>query len=271
MASLPLTRDLIADPANYRLALMIASDAIDVVVRRVAGEEEPITAHIALQQGVDLSSAVEEAIYANPLLPAQLFNRVDIILRPERFQLLDAATAADGDAIEALAQLIHNDAAAPTPIICSINADYALVALIPPQLARFIRRTFDRANILSHLSPLASYFGRQSRQGNCEKLYAVIHGANLDLLAFTPAGLVAANSYRCPDLNDAAYFILALAKSLNFNLESDHIIVAGDSPLRASLLAVLRKFVANALPAIVPADASAVNAPLHLQILPLCE
>lgn len=271
MASLPLTRDLIDDLANYRLALMIAPDAIDVVVRRVAGEAEPITAHIALQQGVDYASAVEEAVYANPLLPAQLFNRVDIILRPERFQLLDATTAADSDAVDALVQLIHDDAAAPAPIVCPVNADYAMLALIPQPLARFIRRTFDQARLLSHLWPLACYFGRQSRQGNCDKLYAVIHGSNLDVLAFTSAGLVAANSYRCPDINDAAYYIFALAKSLNFNLEADHIIVAGDSPLRASLLAVLRRFAANALPAIVPADTSAVNAPLHLQILPLCE
>lgn len=271
MASLPLTRDLIDDPANYRLALMIAPDAIDVVLRRVVGEAEPITAHIALQQGVDYASAVEEAVYANPLLPAQLFNRVDIILRPERFQILDAATAADAEAVEAIVQLIHDDATPPAPVVCAVNADFSVVALLPTQVARFLRRTFDQARLLSHLWPLASYFGRQSRQGNCDKLYAVIHGANLDVLAFTSAGLVAANSYRCPDINDAAYYVLALAKSLNLNLETDHIIVAGDSPLRASLLAVLRRFAANALPAIVPADASAVNAPLHLQILPLCE
>lgn len=271
MATLPLKRDLIDDPANYRLALLIAADAIDVSVRRVAGEAEPITAHIALQQGVDFASAVEEAIYANPLLPAQLFNRVDIVIRPERFQLLDAATAADAAAVDALCDLIHDDNMAPTPVVCPVSDKYSAVTLLPQALMRFINRTFDRARIHCHLGVLASYFARQSRQGNCDKIYAVIHGSNVDVLAFNATGLTAANSFVCPNINDAAYYILSLAKMLNFKAETDHLIVAGDAPLRASLLGRLRDFVANALPAILPAEAGTANLPVHLQILPLCE
>lgn len=271
MSTLPLTLQQIDDPANYRLGLMISDDAIDVVVRRVMGEGEALTAHIALAQVADRAAAVEEAIYANPLLPAQPFNRVDIILRPDRFQIVDEATGRDPAAIDTLLELVAGTEELPAVLADKVTDAYRMLIALPPMLEKFLHRTFDRAHIRGHLSVLAEYFHRQSRQGNCNKIYAVIHGSRLDVLAFAPAGLQAANSYVCPSINDAAYYILVLAKMLNFSVETDHLLVAGDSSLRASLLSHLRQFAANAMPAILPAEAGAVNAPVHLQILPLCE
>lgn len=217
MTHTPLTRELISDPALWRLSLSFSDTTINVLASKVVSDEPAIAATIALAPGVSsAAAALEEAVYANPML-LQPFSRTDIYAVTDRFHILPPEAADDDDVIDALDTLFDHDH--PTAFAAEIDSRNWQVAMLPRDTARFLRRTFDRAAICGHLAVLGQYLSRRSRLGNTGKLYVNLrHGGGIDVMAFNATGLIAANTIAATDDNDTIYYILAVARTVGIDL-----------------------------------------------------
>lgn len=268
--SAPLTNTVIDDPSLWRLSLLVGRQGVDVLARRIVGEPSMISASVAFDAAAaSVSKAFEDAVYANPLL-LSAFSKTDIVISGG-FSVVVASEAPAGDI----------DAVFPSPepsvtFSSPVDGRSRLLFRIPREMAGFVRRTFEGVEPVHSLSVLARYFVHRSRLGNSAKMYLVMGDTDMDVLIFNQLGLAVASSFRCSDINDAAYYALAAATTAGFDFTSDEIRIAGNTDRRAEITPVLRRFARQVMPAIIPSaaingDSSALAAPFPLLIIPLCE
>ncbi len=276
MKQTPLTRDLIDNPELWRMSMEICADGVEVVMNRVAGEPEMLASSLKYDAGAQSpAAALEELVYANPLLLAQ-FAKVDIILRSTAFQIVPPEVAHDTDAVEAILDMLPHPDGRPVAYISEIDELNSVLTLVDRGIANVLSRTFFAVEPVSHLSVLGHYFTHQSRLGNSGKMFVNIGETQMDILAFDSLGLSVANTYDCTNDDNAAYYVLATARTVGFDLNADEILISGNAERRASLMASLREFANYVMPTIFPAtayrgDRNALSAPFELIILPLCE
>lgn len=265
----PLTRDIIKQPARWRLALSFSDTSLNVLATCSVGDEEPLLSTIPLQNSGATSpaAALEEAVYANPLLLGN-FNRTDIVAVTSRFHILPPEAASNSDVLDALDIMFDSDH--PTPEVAPLDARNSIVAMLDRDTARFLHRTFDRASLQGHLAVIGRYLSRRSRLGNSGKLYVNLAAdSRIDIFAFDSAGLSGANTFNCQADADAVYYILAIARTCNMDLANDEIFIAGDALRRGAIVPQLTPWASNVFPLILPPTlaGSCCGAPLELSVI----
>ena len=284
-------------PHLWRMGLCVSDSddfrTLDAVVFSTVGAAPLSRLAIPMDTaGQDSLSALEEAVYANPILLND-FGRTDILVRATRFVIVpdDPDASAETDhAIALSAGLLTDDISRPpvpggyqTMSSAIPSAGVRIVYALPQPLAGFLRRTFPTARFHHHLAPLAHFFHAKSTSGNARKLFVHFHpGAGIgrghaDILSFgrdgTPTVLTTL-AFACP--MDAVYYILATGGGASFRPEADELMVSGDPELRKAIVPLLRKFVNYVMPVIFPSEVfrlgkEAIHAPFPLILIPLCE
>ena len=218
--------------------------------------------------------ALENAVYSYPFL-LQNFRKTQILVQPEHFTFipLPFASSRDNEIYfrfcfpESKDEILENNLS---------RCGSQLLFGIAPDVSDFLRRTFDRPQILHHLTPLCEYFYRKSRLGNNAKMYAHLQKGNLDLLCFNKEGLLLANTFRFRHINDAAYYILNAWQQLEYDQMNDELQLSGDKNLRNEITPLMREYITYVMPTIFPSHLFELGeetheAPFDLVILPLCE
>ena len=160
-------------------------------------------------------------------------------------------------------------------VTLSVKADNRndIVFRVDRDMYNFIIRTFDSVVPVHSLAVLAGYFNYRSHLGNSNKMYAVMGGSAMEVLIFNHVGLAMASSFVCPDVNTAAYYVLASANTAAFDFTNDEVRIAGFPDRRAAITPVLKRFMRHVIPAVFPASAAEVPPPVPftLVVLPLCD
>lgn len=266
----PLTHTLVDDPSLWHLSLLVNDDSLDVLCRRRVGEVEYVAASIAFDRGASSrASALEEAVYANPMLLGR-FAKVDVVFNGGFSLCLQPDTPLD-----AIDTLFPPDEAC-VDFVAPIDSRNNLVFRVDRTTANFVQRTFEGVRPTHSLAVLGRYFAHRSRIGNSSKMFLDIGPKSMNVLIFNQLGLAMASSFKCADINDAAYYALASANIAGLDFTNDEIRIAGNAERRAELMPILRRFARQVVPAIVPTgalngDSSMASSPYPLIILPLCE
>lgn len=265
----PLTREAVSDPHLWRLTLMLRPHAVEVAIMRTVGDHEVISAHIPLESESDL----EEAVYANPLLLAP-FAHTDILVDTDSYTVVPAETARDAAAVEALRDIITEKSERLHVYTDHIDRSTAIIFTLAHSTANFISRTFGQVVPRHPLGVLARFFGQRARRGNTGKIFVHLTADTVEVIAFDTIGIAALTSFDTASDTDAAYYILAAARTAGLDVSRDEFLLAGDSTRRTAVSAILRKYASTVLPAVFPAamhHASGLDIPFQLIVLPLCE
>lgn len=270
----------IEKPALWRLALQIDSDALRAVVWSTVEESTLVHFSVPLNPTLPLVKALEEAVYATPVLLSD-FGRVDVVVRTGEFLTVPAGL--DEDLCESLleyCQLIdaNGDVTARTD---NAGPGVSMAWVADSGLMRFLARTFRNPRVMSHMSVLMRYFSSRTMLGNSGKVYVHFHqGAetrSADIIVYGTDGhpaLVACRRFHTDE--DALYYILASMKESGLDFRADEILLCGNASVRDAVMPLLRRYVASVMPVIFPSAAfragrQALSAPFPLVILPLCE
>lgn len=264
-----MNKDLIDNAAHWHLGLLIGAKGIDVLAHRTVGEPAVVSGHIAYDAAArSLAEAVEEAVYANPMLLLP-FRSCSIVVRADRSVILPADV--DSDMPESILTLDEGLTAVTNPI----SPREKLVFYIPRPLANFITRTFE-VTPRHPLAVMASYQNGTARRGTAAKVMVEIAPDKLEVLITNNLGLVTARTFDLPNPSFAAYWVLAAFRDAGLDADEDRIFIAGPAAARRDLQQRLQAFVNSVMPAIVPSaayhgDTKALAAPYSLLISPLCE
>lgn len=250
--ALPLTPDACSDCRDRCLAIEISDSAIHVLTPGHAGD---VYARIALgDAGGRWLKAVEEAVYANPLLLCD-FRSVSVLLRTRDAMPVPADFGAwlpcDTDC-ECVCENVAT---------LAVDVQYACRS----ELLKFLRRSFNNPSIGCHLSRLCDFFGRLSRRSNRQRAYVQYVEGCVDVVVFSPRELQLAASYRADCAADAIYFALAACDAAGFDRSEGEMMLIATGTFREALQPLLRRYVNYVMPLIIPADFNR-QAPLELAL-----
>ena len=290
----------ISHPRLWRLAMLVDGEEgrLDIVARSMVDDGGFVC--ISADAGragseAEMCKRIEEAVYSRPFLLGD-FGKVDIVVHSRAF--MPVAEGLDAEALDAAAAIAHidgktdADGATDAELLHDSLTPCSLVQLwsMSGELYNFLRRTFPTATFHHHLSPLLRYFGlTAAKDGNFAKCHVYLHsptgdggsGGKADVAAFdADKRLCLANSYSYTNVADALFYLLSCARACGLRpgdaKDTGRMLLWGDRSLRAALMPELGKFLAGTVPAIFPSALlsggdKALNAPLPLTILPLCE
>lgn len=265
---MPLTKDLVENPGLWRLSVMAGAGGMDVFARPVVGEGAAVAASIPFDPAsASQAAAVEEAVYANPMLLLP-FGKTDIVISDSR--ALIAPPGTDPGNIATLLRLEPSTVLRTAPI----DSRNEVVFGVDSRLDNFIVRTFDTATVTHALAVLGRFYTLKGRRANSANMIVNLGERSADMLVYDHYGLVMARHFDDLDDDDAVYYILAIFREAGLDPETDELLVAGDSNRRLRLSPRLSRFLGLVLPAIFPAsafhgDANALKAPLPLSLLSL--
>ncbi len=283
---MPDTTPAIENPRLYRLALQVDTDALRAVLWSTVEDSTMLTFSLPLDPTLSGHKALEEAIYAAPVLLSD-FAGVDIVIRTQAYMIVPGGLG--DEALHTQADYcrltVSDDAPSPDDSILhrdtvpTLGLDVAWS--LPADTDRFLARTFRNPRIHCHIAPLMRYFGRKSILGNSGKVYAHFNGQGasgaVDVIAFGADGTLAcAFTHPTHSPTDSLYYIMAAMKYATLDAEADEVLLCGDASTRDTMMPMLRRYAAYVMPVIFPSAAlragrEAFNAPFPLIILPLCE
>lgn len=246
---------MVSDPAMYRLAVVISDTATDILVVSRVADNDIIYRHVDFTAGSDKLDAFRDVVYENPLLTAD-FYRVDVIVDNNRFFVMNADDATDSEIRRRLDLLWARsrtgiELGAMQNVIESGRT--VLAWGVEQPLLAFIRRMWNNPSIHHRMAVTGRYYALKNRMGNMGKLYVRATPDRADIFAFGRTGLLLLNSFDTHgSVENAAYYTLAVARGLDFDAETDRIVVGGEPGLRDGTIEILRNFVPVVVPEIAP-------------------
>lgn len=269
----------IDNPPLWRLVLGISSEQVHAIATSTVADSSMIYRRLPLQPGCDLSAALEEAIYTSPWVLSD-FGRIDIAVSTPDFTVVPAGLNADViETCTRLSCIADQDMADLTSFADHTEQTSVLWAFDTPA-CHFLARTFRNAPMQHTSTPMLRYFTRLAAQGNGAKIYVYLHGQNsrqIELTAYRKGARTALVTQKTVSSDtDALYYILGVAKLIDFDVENDHVLVFGDAADRTRLTTLAGRYLRHVMPLIFPSAAlragrDAFKAPFPLIILPLCE
>ena len=247
---------MISDPAMYRLVLSVGETTVDAVIVSRVHENEVIHRRFDIPEATSALAMLRNIVNENPLLVTD-FHKVDLIFGNNRFFLI-SHDEAEPDEIRRRTDILwpsdrsekKYDSLADT--VEDNRTD--LVWTIEHDLLSYVRRIWNNPDIHHRIGVMARYYSLKNHLGNMGKIHAFIADGHTDIIAFARDGLLMANTFKTnaegsePSETTAAYYILAAAKNLDFDAETDRVFVGGSTALRDNTIALLRNFIPLSMP-----------------------
>ena len=262
-----LSKDMIPQPELWRCAMEFGSDRLDVALFPPVATERLIHRTILLNPDAPShEKAVQEAIYANPLLLSD-FARIDALIDNSEFAVVPSETAQKVEP-EAILESASVDLTDKIVEVSQPDDSISIVFAVPAALAGFIRRTFFNVRINHSLAPLIA------TRLHTPAVFASITDTKVDIIATDDNNLLLANSIRCSAPEDATYYIVAVRN--NMPIEQPAIILAGNSSKTDTIETYLTKYAVAPERAEVPTALArlgkdAMTLPQSLTALLSCE
>lgn len=208
---------------------------------------------------------IEEAIYATPSILGE-YSQSEIICESDHFVIVPHRISEDSELIENIAKTFWPEASDGQITTNEVFGDNVVVSCLDGQFSGFVTRTFHKPCIINRIATLVNFFSSLSGPVNRFKLYANIsEDLTLDLIMLSVDKLILANTYRCTELVDAFYFIMAAVKDSGFDALDDELIVYGHESHCNSLTEMLRKYINSVMPLLLSTKQREI--PLELQHL----
>ncbi|MDE5750579.1 MAG: DUF3822 family protein [Duncaniella sp.] len=273
-----LEKELVSDPSICNLLMRVGSDTLDVALYSVTGDNSLLYRSYPLADPSRSRVAViEDTLYDNPLLLSDFRRTYCIVETPLSLTVPIEGAEPDGEEMRALFRATWPDTEGEVAVSRNATANSAFVYDLPRDLTGFMRRTYPSGlTIESHLTALTRYFATRPGGGNSTRAVANLRPGSLDMIVLSGPRLRMANTFACPHITDALYYILAARKQLGLDAQTDAMLLAGNQGMREQLTPMLRKYIARVMPVIFPpqmfrAGKEALDAPFDMIVSPLCE
>ncbi|MDE5900591.1 MAG: DUF3822 family protein [Muribaculaceae bacterium] len=231
------------DTSYWRLWLRIGVGRLMALMTGPESVERSVRFHsVELPAAKSPLMALEESIYATPMLPAD-FASVTVIVDTPDFALMPARLSVP--AFESSVRVMVPDAVgeiiATAPF--GVPADVALGMVCPVDQVNFLRRTFANPGFTHPLRAVAEYLSHVNASGNPRRAWAVLTADTLLMVCFSESGICFANRWTTEgSASNAAYYILAA-------LPADcPLMIGGPAELRNAVAEILRPYVDPVMP-----------------------
>lgn len=273
-----LGKELVSDPSICNLLLRVGTGTLDVALYSVTGDNTLLYRSYPLSDpSRSAVGMIEDIIYDNPLLLSD-FRRTYCIAETRRSLTVptDGGKPEEAGMAGMLARL-YPDLEGETIVSRNATSNSAFVYALPRDLLGFLRRTYPAGlTVESHLTALTRYFATRPGGGNSIRAVANLRADSLDIVVLSGSRLLMANTFACPHLTDALYYILASRHQLGLDPRTDAMLLAGNQAMREQLTPIFARVcgkgdACNLPPQMFRAGKEALEAPFDMIVSPLCE
>lgn len=224
----PLDKDLIAQPHLWRLVMLVGPTRLEVLMLPPVESEEAVYRSISLDgEAESQSKAVEDAIYANPLLLSDFKSVTCLVDTPSAMAVPTEISPADYDLLCGKAFGVDD----PSVVVSPTGTDTAVMLMsVDARLRGFVSRTFYNVRFAHHLAPLCRYLAAVNGEAGV-RLYALLRSDAVDVVALDGRRLLCVNTFECGAAADAVYYILAVARLLGIEEREGRIVTGGQGPM----------------------------------------
>lgn len=270
-----LDRSLIRNPHLWNLYIALGDGKLEVMAYNNMEDNSLVTADIALD-GNNALKAFENVVYDNPLLLGN-FRRVTFLIRDTPHAVIPTSLLNDSpsDARKVIDELIG--ASPDEPVIDNLPLlDTSIAYRIDTDIYNFINRTFTGARFCHRLTGLTRFWHGTNRVTGAPATHVYVRSDGIDIIVFAGKRLLLANSYHTPAPTDRLYYVMAVRQLTDASVDTP-VVIAGERSLRDELTGMLATHVDNVVPDVFPAamfragGQTAINTPLDLVVMPLCE
>lgn len=258
----------------WQLYIAVDRRGLEIMAYNSLEDHSLITADIEV--GGDYApKKIEDAVYDNPLLLNE-FRHVTVILRSEPSTLIPNEIASEGALTEKIVGEMTGKVDTDILVDHIPLLDMSVAYAPDSELLNFLRRTFTGVSIRHRLSAIIQYWHATTRAMRPLATNVNLHGDRLDIASFSGDRLMFANSFDAATVADRLYYIMAVREMLQVGQDVP-VVISGDRAGRDELTSILSRYVRRVLPAVFPAAMfkagghTAMNTPLDLVVLPLCE
>lgn len=201
------------DTSLWRLWLKVGARSLSALMTGPESVEQSVRfAHTEIHPGASPLKALEEAVYATPMLPAD-FAAVTVMADVPAFALLPTDCAAEAGRI---VRTLNPEAPdSDEVIVCppfGLDGKVTLAMLLEAEKVNFLRRTFANPSFTHPLQAAGNYLSHVNKAagGDLRRAYALLADSELLMFVFGGDGsLRFANRFAIGGETDASYFILA--------------------------------------------------------------
>lgn len=268
-----LGKDMIKEPRMWRLVLEPTPASLCAMAFSPYEHHAMISEEIPFGPEMSPLKALQEAVYANPLLLSD-FNDVTVLVASRRF-LVVSDTVDTPEKMSAVFAEAYAPAHAPAELIADTlpGMNMRIIMELPADTLGFLRRTFNNPRIAHPLTPQALYFHSKYQQRVPGKMLVNLRGDRCDIVVLGDGAPMLLNSYEIHHPMDAVYYVMAVRKEFDIP-PSQEIILAGDTASRGDVAPQLRRFVRYVMPAIFPsamfrAGRASLRTPFEMVVSPL--
>lgn len=268
---------MIAQPELWRMMLMVSDSRLEVALYPPVAREELIWRSFRFEpSAASTLKAIEDVIYDNPLLLSDFKSIGCIVDCGTRIAV--PSEADENDCRLLLEQTCSGDYITEGDVeIFSTGTANANISLIQdPGLKAFLTRTFYNIRFVERKAALCRYFTAHHEGMASARVYVIMHGDVLTLIAIDGDRLLAANDFRCRSAADAAYYVLACIKTAGLDPHTTDVALSGEPDFDGSPESILRQYLPNVRPVPFPmlryrVSKHTLKAPIDLLISQQCE
>jgi hypothetical protein len=147
---------------------------------------------------------------------------------------------------------------------------------IDNEIFEFCSRSFIKPLFFNHITPLLSYWKKESQSNQQRNIYVVLHPKLIDVICVEQGRILFANSFRVDHTNDILYYVLYAWKQTRSDQYKDQLYLFGEQALRNKLIKIFNTYITHIHSVDVPSEAfllgnEVVRAPIDLIALSVCE
>ena len=225
----------------------------------------------------DAKQRLEDVIYENRDFFLQRdFSRVWCLIADSK--VLFVPGEADAAQCETFFRASFPDSdVAPESFRLTADDSVRLLAAFPAEEASFMRRTFYNVVIQPSVLSFARRSLNHGGAADGAKIYVNAMHDGIDVIALEGGKLLLGNSFACKTYDDAVYYVLAVMQMYGLTDNPKvAMTVSGTPEYRNPMLEALRRFVPQAVPAVLPSEIyrlgkGVADLPYELILTPLCE
>lgn len=144
------------------------------------------------------------------------------------------------------------------------------------ELYEFCSRSLINPQFIHSMTPLLTWWKKQSRTRQPRQLYVVLNRKIMDVACFEHGNLLFANSFEFQDLGDILYSILYVWKQVGLDQQRDQLQISCETALRTRVTDILQNYIQSVGLQEIPSEAYLLSAeiaqvPIDLIALSVCE
>ena len=229
---------------NKSLSIRIATNGLSFCTYTPVARRPFEYKEYEVQPTISLAANLKNALMSEPMLKEE-YQRVNVMIVSPHTTCVPVIDF-EADEIEDVYRLnFPNSEGMHITYNVLRRSGIAVIFGVEKNIYQLLLDDYPHARFYASQSTLVEHLGNKNRMNSQGRIYAYLHEREATLYAFGSGRLLCFNTFPVSSADDSMYYILNLAKQLNFSQVDDSLSIIGNTGNEKALYGISQKFFKN--------------------------